>query len=161
MCHCTDQLVSKRDQPKWDVGETQTGTQVWRPAQLQGDGHCTVSATKVGRQKDAALAQQAPRKLCKFAKTKLEEGQRVTQSEQQQVGGEFLRIRIGNKRKDPLWYHSSQRENSALKRSGQTCFPSRWRHLGPNHQVNKSSKHTSLPAKNQTLKSFHWPLEER
>ena len=118
MRHRTDLLAPNRDQPKWDVGETQTGTQSDGQHSCREMVTALCQPTKVGRQKDAALAQQgcqAPWKLCKFAKTKLEDGRRVTQSEQQQVGGEFLRIPIGNKRRDPLRYHSSQRENSALK----------------------------------------------
>lgn len=106
-----DLLVPNRDQPKWDVGETQPGAQSGQHScrgtitNLGGGvegGHCPSPAGLPGTLEDAL-------------QTKLGEGQRVARPEQQQVGGEFLRNLIGNRRRDPFWYHSGRRENGAVR----------------------------------------------
>lgn len=151
MRHPTHGSTCSEQRPAWvGCGWDSDWCSVRRPAQLQGDGHWNVSMYKRrgSRKRTQPQLSRASRHPGNFAKTNLGEGQRATKSKQQQVRGKFLIIPVGNKRRDTFWYTQASRRTMSwnMKRINM-WFPSLWRHLGPNHEVNKSNRTHITPGK--------------
>ena len=124
---------------------------VWWPAQLQGDGHCTMSAYK---SREAEGCSPSPAglpgtletlQICKNQVGRRTEGDPIWAT----TGGGRVFKNPDRKQKErptPVPLESAWEQCPEMKRTNM-CFPSRWRHLGPNHQVNKSSKTHITPGK--------------